>query len=1536
MAAALCPVGGEGWGPLSPSRPVDFAPCFQYGALISGLNALFVVAAAVRLRALRGRPQLPPALVAGSLFWIKVSLAVAALAVSAAELAIAAQTFPLASVFTIALGLQTVAAAAAVRLHYREQLASRVASTPLLLFWLSTVLLALMRLRTAVALDLVTTDPEAVVANTLFMLAALATLALECQPKPHRLYELPEDDDDYDDDDYCGYEGGVLGGAAGRQSLRSPEERANIFSQLTFSWMTPLLEQGFRKPLEMEDTWELARQYRPDVATAEFQRNWQAELKRPNPSLFRATARTYWMAWALAGFYKLVKDLVAFLNPILLARLIGFVSTYNTANAEPIENGYFYSVAMFVVASVQTLAFQQHWSQNQRVNCLMKISYTTAIYRKALVLSNDARQQYNVGGIVTHMSVDSQRVADFTANFAHHLWSSPLQIILALFLLYKTLGWTAFAGVVTMLVSIPTSARLSRSMRAFNKLLMGYRDQRMKVMDEVLSGIKIIKLYAWESSFIRRINDIRIRLELATVRKYGVVQALFSFVTTLLPFVVSFATFGLYSLADNVSHGPLTPQLVFVSLTLFNMLRFPLSFGPMVVPALLESMVSSRRICDFLTADEIDLAAIDHEQYDRDAPNTGPGDVLVSVDSGTFKWLSTDEPVLRDISIQCKRDELVAVIGRVGAGKSSLASAVLGDMIKCSGAVDIRGSIAYVPQQAWIMNATLRNNILFGNRFDQEFYDRVIDACALRQDIEMLPAGDLTEIGEKGINLSGGQKTRVSLARAVYARADVYILDDPLAAVDAHVGKHIFTRVLGPQGLLKSRARILITNAVQYLSSANNIVMIRDGAIVDSGTFAECMSKQGDVFEFIHKFVEEGLSTGSSNDNSNSASDAEYYEDDEAAGEQMNPVSPPGVEIRRKSTKQTLGRASVGMIHEARAHRNKRAARGAPVDTGRTMTDEVSRQGSVEWGIYATYVRACGGRNMAVFGMALLAASVSNVCANMWLKHWASSNDGTDFSGLFWSTAAHPVSYYLLIYGGLGLLGASMSSLQSLLLWTRCSIRASTNIHQSMLTGVLRSPMAFFDVTPMGRILNRFSSDLQRCDEMLPRSVSSMVSTVISVVSAVSVIAFSTPMMLAIMLPLAFVYRYLQQRYLYSSRELKRLDSTTRSPIFAHFQESIGGASTIRAYCQQPRFILDNEHRLELNTRAYYTYQSLNRWLSLRLETLGNLVMLGTTMLAIVSLQYFGYGDAGLVGLAVTYALDFTGSLNWSVRSYTEVENSMIQLERVIEYARLPQEAAEVIEDCRPDEAWPEQGVVEFKDYSTRYREGLDLVLKGLSFRVLPSQKVGIVGRTGAGKSSLTLALFRIIEAAEGHILIDGQDISQYGLFDVRSRLSIIPQDPVLFAGTVRENLDPFSQYSDQDIWRALEHAHLADVIRGKDERLEFVVTQNGENFSVGQRQLICLARALLKRAKVLVLDEATAAIDNSTDVIIQQTIRSEFKNCTVLTIAHRLNTIIDSDMILVVDGGRVAEYDTPQNLLDNESSLFAKLVEEARSSDTQ
>ncbi|KAJ2080855.1 hypothetical protein H4R24_002771 [Coemansia sp. RSA 988] len=909
---------------------------------------------------------------------------------------------------------------------------------------------------------------------------------------------------------------------------------------------------------------------------------------------------------------------------------------------------------------------------------------------------------------------------------------------------------------------------------------------------------------------------------------------------------------------------------------------------------------------------ELNFTSIERAPYDRNSPNSDTSDVLVSVQNGTFKWLPSDNSTLDNISLKCKRGELVAIIGQVGCGKSSLASAILGEMIKCSGSVEVSGSIAYVPQTPWILNATLRENITFGSSYDESFYNKVIDACALQQDIDVLPTGDMTEIGEKGINLSGGQKARVSLARAVYSRADVYILDDPLAAVDAHVSKHLFTHVLGPQGMLQSRARILVTNAVQYLNNVDNIIMLRDGEIIEHCSFAEAMNNQDVIHKFIHKYV--------NNDR------------DFESGEDSNVTS---TEVTSQTTTKLLGHVEVvGATSPPTQCSNQDAAIKSDNHIGRTTTDEVSEKGKVQMNVYRSYANACGGLNTVMFSITLMCTLVISIATNMWLKHWASVNDESNSMKLPAQAHAKGALYYLLIYGGLGLSHMLASYLNALIIWVRCLIQASTKIHSNMLISVVRSPVSFFDTTPTGRIINRFASDLTRCDNMVPAAISRVAKDVTSLVVSAIIIGYTTPPMLVVIILFLFVSQRIQRMFLCSSRELRRLESTTGSPIIAQFQETIGGAASIRAYGHQPRFLKMLETRLGHNIQVSYNYWIIKRWLSTRLNIFGNIIVFGTSLLAVMSVHLYGVRDAALVGLAITYAFEMSNLIRFSVRSYTDMEDSMTHVERALEYARLLPESAAIVEDNRSKDSWPEHGALEFKNYSARYRDGLNLALKDLTFSVLPRQKVGIVGRTGAGKSSLSLALFRIIESAGGMILLDGKDISKYGLYDVRSKLSIIPQDPVLFAGTVRENLDPFNNYSDQDIWCALEQAHLADYIRSKDERLEFLIAQSSDNFSIGQRQLVCLARALLKHAKVLVLDEATAAIDNATDEIIQQTIRTEFKDCTVLTIAHRLNTIIDSDMVLVIDNGRIAEYNTPQRLLANKKSLFAKLVEEAKRSD--
>ncbi|KAJ2802087.1 hypothetical protein H4R20_003417, partial [Coemansia guatemalensis] len=1450
---------------------------------------------------------LPSALVAGCILWAKLFFAAVALLASAAELMATAEQFPYVCVYTVSLALQTAAATFAIYLHYMEQFHNRIASTPLLLFWLGSILILLTRLRTLVLLYSDKDFYLQTVSVALFIVAALVVFALECQSKPRKLFEQTENDNDdsgfgnpeNSDSDYC--------------TSGSSEERANVFSQYTYTWVGSLLKKGYHKQLQMEDVWKLNGLYRPDVVNARFQRNWQKELSSSKPSLFRATIRTYWKFWALAAMQNVVRMTVSYIRVITISRLIGFAAAYGTEQGDPIEYGYFYAVVLFVMSIEQNVAFRLHWTHAQSVKTLVRTSYMTAIYQKLLALSNDARQKYDLGSIVTHMSIDSEKVTTFFEEGSQDMWSDPIHIIIALFMLYRMLGWSALAGVVVMLACTPIMSRIGQIIGARSKLLMSYRDQRMGIMNEVITGIRVVKMYAWELPFIQRINNVRVKLELDIIGKNNVLSAILYSANALVPFIVLFVTFGTYSLFDNVSRGPLNAQLVFVAIPLLTRIRLSLGRVPRLIPEISQAIASSRRIIDFLTSSEIDFAGVDRQPYDRNSSDSTADDVLVGIKGGSFKWSSAEQPTIRDIDIKCKRSELLAVIGRVASGKSSLVSAILGDMIKYSGEATVLGSIAYVAQQPWILNATLRDNILFGSDYEPEFYSRVIDACALRQDVDALPAGDLSEIGERGINLSGGQKMRVSLARAVYARADVYILDDPLAAVDAHVSKHIFMHVLGPRGILRSRARILVTNAVQYLNSVDNIVMLCDGRIIEQGSTTRAMKKQGDIFEFIHQHIDSQGLTESSSATLDFMDICDDIDDIDNIG--------------------SRGTSSLQLP----AQRNGHAATTEPteqsINNGGTTTTEFRRDGEVEWKTYRAYISASGGRNVLIAAIAFLAAVIGEACASLWLRHWTTSN--THIISNYASVEPHQSLYFILSYGAIGLTGVMARLLMLFFIWSKCAIRASTEVHQNMLIGVLRSPMSFFDTTPTGRILNRFSTDIQKCDETLPSNITMLLATLFNFLVAIMLVGISTPLIFVLLPLLAIIGYHYQSLYIKSSREIRRLDSTTRSPVFAYFQESAEGVSTIRAYGQQSRFVSEMEHQIGQHIRVDNTYLLLNQWLAIRLEVVGSTVTLGTALLALASMHYSGVGDANIIGLAIGSTFILSGALNWGVRYYSDMEVSMTHLERAAEYADLPSEASDVIDDNRPKNVWPEQGVVEFKNYSTRYREGLDLVLKDLSFRVQPRQKVGIVGRTGAGKSSLTLALFRIIEAAGGQILLDGEDISQYGLFDVRSKLSIIPQDPVLFAGTVRENLDPFNSYNDQDIWRALEQAHLADYIRSKDERLEFMVSQSGGNFSVGQRQLICLARALLKHAKVLVLDEATAAIDNTTDAIIQQTIRNEFKDCTVLTIAHRLDTVIDSDMVLVIDGGRLAEYDTPQNLLTNKDSIFAKLVEEAHNGNT-
>jgi len=946
-----------------------------------------------------------------------------------------------------------------------------------------------------------------------------------------------------------------------------------------------------------------------------------------------------------------------------------------------------------------------------------------------------------------------------------------------------------------------------------------------------------------------------------------------------------------------VEDQPLTSETAFVSLSLFNLLQFPLIILPSIVFAAVQASVSVKRLYDFLMAEELSTANVEHRA--AHFPHHPPSDDttigategavnpdmgvsreedMVVVTDGTFAWSKkAPQPTLQNITFSVQDETLLAVVGIVGSGKSSLVSALLGDMEKLSGQVRVSGTVAFVPQQSWVMNTTLRENVTFGLPFDQEFYSKVIEACALLPDIEVLPAGDQTEIGEKGINLSGGQKQRVSLARAVYSRADVYLFDDPLSAVDAHVGKHIFDKVIGPAGLLKGAARILVTHAIHVLPKCDRILVLKEGRISEMGSYPDLVGRGAEFSRLITEF-------------SSALSRQE---------------SAPQEEKKEEEKKKREESKSGGDDDDDDAGATK----------GGIMTKEIAEVGKVHFSVYRLYFGAMGAGPVAALLLLLVLGSLASVGTNVWLSYWSSQNSNDN------------IGLYLGVYSAFGLVFAVVVVAQAVFAYVVCAVRAASRLHDDMLATVLRVPMSFFDTTPLGRILNRFSKDQNTVDETLPRVSYDYFSTLFDAIGIICVVSFTTLYFLIAIIPLGALYLLIQNYYLSTSRELKRLDSVTRSPIYAHFSETLNGISTIRAYTQKARFLTENEGRINDNQKAYYPSVASNRWLATRLEFVGSMVVFLAAFFAVIE---FGNTDSALVGLSVTYALSVTGTLNWLVRMSCDMEANIVAVERMKEYSSLKTEAPAIVPESRPPPSWPSKGEIEFNNYSTRYREGLDLVLREIKSTVRPSEKIGVVGRTGAGKSSLTLGLFRLIEPADGEIIIDGVNIATIGLHDLRSHLTIIPQDPVLFAGPLRENLDPFNEVSDDRIWAALESAHLKETVSKLEGKLDYKVVQGGENLSVGQRQLVCLARALVRKTKVLVLDEATAAVDVETDDIIQKTIREEFRECTIITIAHRINTIMDSDRILVLDKGRVAEFDTPQVLLANKGSIFYSLAKQS------
>ncbi|KAG0222133.1 Multidrug resistance-associated protein 1 [Actinomortierella wolfii] len=1431
-------------------------------------------------------------------------------------------------------------------------------SSTLLLYWLFTSLISLFPTRTLIE-EHGPGDTLALL-KLFFSVVSFVVFGLENIPKPnYRSLKRPN------------IERPV-------QANPSSEPYSNFFARITFFWIVPLLNTGKKKALRMDDVWNLhpkilsyplllTSRSRMDADEAVARQRVQAtgiSPSRPSPvRLFSVMIHTVGWIYSSAIIPRLLWIATHYSKPIIFSSLIGFVSSYSATfkerggESEPTTRGYGLVVAIFCASVFAGLFEAQFQNICFQASIRARSVLVGLIYRKALRLSSTNKQE-GIGAIVNHMSSDVDKILELFL-LVHTLWSAVIEMIVGLVLLYQQIKYAMFSSLAVLVIIIFLVGLIVPHVGKALGVVLKENDHRIKLVNELVNHIKSIKLYAWEHFFVKGISDSRLKQLNAYRRFWGIVTAQ-AVLMNAAPIISQFAALATYS-AIATNEAPLDIQRIFTAINLLQMIDSPLGVISHSLSQLVSGVVCYRRLQQFLELEEINENNIERH------PNADDSDIAYEIKGGTFGWYtpaaikameekcdkeakekvakevssdaekknnkekapengmdsveegsdtesstsqekiditkgavgavrSTHGPILHDISITIKRGSLTAIVGRVGEGKSSLVSSMLGEMHKYSGSVRSYGSLAYVAQSAWILNDTVRNNILFGHEYEKDRYLRVVKACALVEDFKMLVNGDRTIIGEKGINLSGGQRQRISIARAVYANADVYIFDDPLSAVDAHVDRHIFAEAITK--ILAGKTRILVTNGVTHLKEFDQIIVVKQGRIAQDGSYSSLMEDtDGDFYRLIceskvdvTRDVEKDISEESNVDS--------LYSSESSHQDQLNETTKRPALLQHKST--TVADDDL----ELESHGNE-------------VDSEVKTEGRVSFTVYKYYFRSIGYTSLFLFACICVAFLGINIAVKLWLQAWGDDNNKV--------TPNHGNTYWICTY-----LGWELASILVLIFAVTSSTivlarRASKALHSSALVPLVRSPMAFFDTTSSGKIINRFSHDISQIDLRIPLDMLNMFFIVMANIMQFAFFIAATPYFLILMVPLFVCYSFLSGYFLVSSRELKRLDSAARSPMYSHFNETLSGLVTIRAYKDGERFSTQATKMLDQSQQVFYLTNSTTRWLQLMLEILSNVIV---TFIALMAVIQRNSASAGIFAIVFSQIPSFTTLVQRFMNTYCQLETNVVSVERLKEYSELPSEARDVIPDSKTDDSWPQQGAISFHNYSTRYREGLNLVLKNIDLSIRPGERIGIVGRTGAGKSSVMLALFRIIEAVEGKITIDGIDISTLGLTELRSRLAIIPQDPFLFGGSVRQNLDPFSKWKDADIWAALESTTLKAYVSSLPEGLNTTIENGGENMSLGQRQLMSLARAMLNQhTKVVCLDEATAAIDIETDNAIQRALRTSFRGCTVLTIAHRINTIMDSDRILVLDHGGVAEFDTPSTLLANPNSIFFSLA---------